>query len=36
MLINWIKEYPKRNDVFSLKAHNKLYNEFSGEKQEYN
>ncbi len=35
MLLSWIKEYPSRDDVFSFKSHNKLYEEFLGEKEEY-
>lgn len=36
MLINWVREYSTRNDEFSFESHNKLYKEFSGEKEEYN
>jgi len=32
MLISWVKEYPERNDAFSLKSHHKLYNAFIGDK----
>ncbi len=32
MLISWIKEYPKRDDVMSLKAHEELYQKFEGKK----
>ena len=35
MLINWIKEYPARNDEFSFMSHNKLFKEFTGKKEEY-
>jgi len=35
MLIDWIKEYPNRNDEFSLKAHQKLFNEYGGTKHMY-
>jgi len=35
MLIEWIKEYPVRNDEFSYKAHSKLYEEFPGEKEQF-
>ncbi|EWH09558.1 hypothetical protein DS2_12023 [Catenovulum agarivorans DS-2] len=33
MLIDWIKQYPTRNDTFSQKAHEKLYQEFEGHKE---
>lgn len=36
MLIEWIRQYPYREDEFSLNAHLKLYNEFIGLKIEYN
>lgn len=36
MLIEWIQKYPVRDDEFSLKAHRKLYDEFDGEKIEFN
>ncbi len=32
-LIDWIKKYEKRDDVFSRKAHMKIFSEFSGKKQ---
>jgi adenylate kinase family enzyme len=32
MLIDWISQYEKRNDTFSKVAHEKLYDEFLGEK----
>jgi len=35
MLIEWIKQYPDREDEFSLRAHRKLFDGFSGEKIEY-
>jgi len=35
MLINWVREYPVRNDEFSLNSHDKLFKEFSGEKEQY-
>ena len=35
MLIDWVKQYPARTDVFSLKSHRALYDGFAGEKQEY-
>jgi adenylate kinase family enzyme len=36
MLFEWIKDYSKRNDEFSLKAHQKLFEHFKGVKSEYN
>ena len=36
MLINWIKQYPVRDDKFSLVSHMKLFDAFKGEKTEYN
>ncbi|HED33140.1 MAG TPA: ATP-binding cassette domain-containing protein [Gammaproteobacteria bacterium] len=36
MLINWVKQYPNREDDFSLKMHRKLFSEFTGKKSEYN
>jgi adenylate kinase family enzyme len=35
MLINWIKQYSTRNDEFSLKAHRNLFDNFKGNKVEY-
>lgn len=35
MLLDWVKQYPYRDDEFSLKAHQKLYDDFTGQKQEY-
>jgi adenylate kinase family enzyme len=35
MLINWIKNYDKREDEFSLKTHALLFQQFSGKKTEY-
>ena len=32
MLIDWIAQYDVRNDTFSKQAHQKLYAEFTGEK----
>jgi len=34
MLIEWVKQYEKRDDDFSLKSHRVLYEKFSGNKQE--
>ena len=33
MLIDWISQYPEREDTFSQKAHVSLYNAFLGEKE---
>ncbi|WP_440906513.1 AAA family ATPase (plasmid) [Catenovulum sp. SX2] len=33
MLIEWIKQYPNRDDTFSLAAHKKLYQAFAGAKE---
>jgi len=35
MLINWVRDYNIRNDEFSFQSHNKLYEEFSGEKEQF-
>jgi len=35
MLRNWVKQYPLRNDEFSLKSHQRLFDEFAGKKKEY-
>jgi len=35
MLIDWIKEYPNREDELSLKAHRELFDRFTGNKVEY-
>lgn len=32
MLINWIEQYPHRNDTFSEQAHLNLFHSFEGEK----
>jgi hypothetical protein len=34
MLIDWIREYPTRSDVFSLAAHRAIFDAFAGEKIE--
>jgi len=34
MLIEWISQYPEREDEFSLSAHQKLFNAFGGKKTE--
>ena len=36
MLIKWIRNYSKRNDEFSLKAHTTLFDTFKGNKAEFN
>lgn len=33
MLINWISQYTERNDTFSMVAHQKFYDNYSGKKQ---
>lgn len=35
MLICWVEQYPVRSDEFSLRSHQKLFNEFIGKKIEY-
>ena len=35
MLLNWVRQYPDRVDEFSLMSHQKLFNEFAGNKTEY-
>ena len=35
MLIQWIGEYEKREDTFSMKAHVRLYDSFQGKKTTY-
>lgn len=35
MLIDWIAQYNQRTDTFSKSAHQKLYDEFSGNKTQY-
>jgi adenylate kinase family enzyme len=34
-LLEWVEQYPLRNDEFSLTAHQKLFHEFVGKKTEY-
>ena len=36
MLIKWIKQYDQREDEFSLYAHRKLFDQFNGNKVEFN
>ena len=36
LLINWVEQYPERNDEFSLSSHQKLFDAFTGTKTEYN
>jgi adenylate kinase family enzyme len=33
MLIDWISQYTKRNDTFSIIAHQKFYNDYNGQKR---
>lgn len=35
MLIKWVREYTTRSDEFSFYSHNKLFEKFSGEKEQY-
>jgi len=35
MLIDWIKQYPKREDEFSLNAHQHIFSHFRGTKHMY-
>ena len=35
MLINWIQDYERREDEFSLSSHKKLFDNFNGYKIEY-
>ncbi|MGB1262560.1 MAG: shikimate kinase [Cognaticolwellia sp.] len=35
MLLEWIAQYEKRTDTFSKSAHQKLYDEFAGEKTQF-
>ena len=35
MLIDWVREYETREDVFSLRSHRELFDEFDGEKEEH-
>jgi hypothetical protein len=34
MLVDWIRDYERRRDVFSLSAHRALFDRFDGEKVE--
>jgi len=34
MLIDWVKQYDKREDEFSLKSHRRLFDSFTGYKKE--
>ncbi|NOH72939.1 shikimate kinase [Vibrio pectenicida] len=36
MLIDWISQYTKRDDTFSMSAHQKFYNDYSGKKRTIN
>lgn len=33
MLIDWISQYPEREDTFSMAAHNELYEKYAGRKR---
>lgn len=35
MLIEWVRNYETREDVFSLEAHRRLFDSFDGKKTEY-
>ena len=35
MLIEWVRQYPEREDEFSLKSHRILYERFEGDKVEH-
>ena len=35
MLLNWVRQYADRDDEFSLSAHRKLFNNFTGTKTEF-
>lgn len=35
MLISWIQQYDRREDEFSLQAHRRLFDEYRGNKREY-
>ncbi len=35
MLIDWIKQYTERDDVFSFRSHSRFYEEFAGKKSMY-
>lgn len=35
MLVAWVRQYETRDDEFSLKSHRKLFEQFLGEKIEY-
>jgi len=35
MLIDWVRQYPNRDDETSLSAHQKIFNGFTGDKIEY-
>jgi len=35
MLLDWVRQYPKKNDECSLAAHQKLFLDFGGKKLEY-
>ena len=33
MLLDWIADYPRRDDVFSQQAHQRFYDNFKGAKE---
>lgn len=35
MLLAWVEQYPQRSDEFSLKAHQQIFENYSGKKREY-
>ncbi len=35
MLLTWVQHYPERTDEFSLQAHRKIFDSYTGTKQEY-
>jgi len=35
MLLGWVRDYTVRSDEFSFQSHNKLYEQFSGEKEQF-
>lgn len=35
MLLDWVRQYPERVDEFSLQSHQRLFNDFAGNKTEY-
>jgi len=35
MLLAWVEQYPARSDEFSLQAHRRLFDQYTGTKREY-